>query len=297
MNAAQASPAFVARHLFLCSLGWGSSFLFMKLMAGSVDPVVIAAVRAILAAGVLAIWVGLLGQMPLPRTQELVPWLVLGTFSGWIPNLLVAVAVNHLDSGPAALIQASSPLMTAVGAHVLFSDERMGRRRLIGVALGLCGVALLIGPRAFEGGGATFAVACMLAVAACYAATNLYTKTIRDVGAERLALGQQAISALAGLLLALVFSGPQGFAAAAPHLWLLLALGLWSTAMPMAVFMRLIRAAGPTRSAMTGYTVPTVAALLGIIVLGERLTTWQWIGGAVALAGVALVTTSTARPE
>lgn len=291
-----ATPGFIARHLLFCSIGWGSSFLIMKLMAGAVEPIVIAAVRAILAAGALALWNLSLRLSVLPARHEIVPWLILGTFSGWVPNLLVAIAITHLDSGPTALIQASSPLMTAIGAHFLFLDERMGLRRLLGVALGLCGVALLIGPRALEGGGATYAVACMLAVAVCYAATNLYTRTIRGMGAERLALGQQSVSGIAGMALALVFAGQSGFSAATPHIWLLIALGLWATAMPMAVFMRLIRSAGPTRAAMTGYTVPTFAALLGILVLGERLTSWQWLGGAVALAGVALVTTSKARP-
>ena len=290
-----ATPGFIARHLFVCSLGWGSSFLLMKLMAGQVEPVVIAAVRAVLATIALALWNRSLGLSVLPQRHEWLPWLILGTFSGWVPNLLVAIAVNHLESGPAALIQASSPLMTAIGAHFLFFDERMGAGRMMGVALGLCGVALLIGPRAFEGGNATFAVLCMLAVALCYAATNLYTKTIRGLGAERLALGQQAISGLAAAGLAAGFASPGTLAAIEAHVWTLLALGLLSTALPMAVFMRLIRSAGPTRAAMTGYTVPTVAALLGILLLGERLTEWQMLGGAIALAGVALVTTSKAR--
>ena len=61
---------------------------------------------------------------------------------------------------------------------------------------------------------------------------------------------------------------------------------------PMAVFMRLIRAAGPTRAAMTGYLVPTVATVLGIVVLKENLELRQIVGGCIILGGVFLVTTS-----
>jgi drug/metabolite transporter (DMT)-like permease len=59
--------------------------------------------------------------------------------------------------------------------------------------------------------------------------------------------------------------------------------------------MRLIRAAGPTRAAMTGYLVPTVATIMGIVVLNETLELRQFVGGCVILAGVFLVSTARRR--
>ena len=73
------------------------------------------------------------------------------------------------------------------------------------------------------------------------------------------------------------------------------ALGIFATAIPVTVFMRLIRAAGPTRAAMTGYLVPTVAVILGILVLHEDLELRQVLGGCIILAGVFLVTTAPRR--
>lgn len=75
----------------------------------------------------------------------------------------------------------------------------------------------------------------------------------------------------------------------------MLALGIVCTAIPMTVFMRLIRAAGPTRAAMTGYLVPTVAALMGMLVLGETLELRQIAAGCIILIGVFLVTMAPRR--
>ncbi len=296
MTTPPATPGFIAWHLLLVSVGWGSAFMLMKLMVPAVDPVVVAGARASIAALGIAAWIVAIGQSPWPKREEILPWLLLGVFAGWVPNVLAAFAVTRLDSGPAALIQASSPLITAIGAHFAFSDERLSGRRALGVVIGLFGVALLIGPKAFDGRGTILAVIAMLTVALLYAVTNLYIKTISGMGAERMALGQQSVSGIIGLVFALMVAGPQGFVAAGDHLGTLVALGLWATALPMFMFMRLIRAAGPTRGGMGGYTVPTVAALLGVVVLGERLTAWQVAGGVIALVGVWLVTTSKGKP-
>jgi drug/metabolite transporter (DMT)-like permease len=102
------------------------------------------------------------------------------------------------------------------------------------------------------------------------------------------------VSGSGALLLTLIFSGWGAFAALAPHWQAVLALGVFATALPVTFFMRLIRAAGPTRAAMTGYLVPAVAAVMGVLVLGETLELRQIIGGCIILAGVFLVSTAPA---
>ncbi len=284
------SRAFVAGHLLACSLFWGCSFLFIKLMNGEVSPWAVAAGRGLLGAGALALWVAARGQNPLPRRDEVRHWLVLGTTNGWLPNVLVAYALMQLASGAAAMIQAAGPLVTAVFAHLLFTEERIDARRLGGILLGMAGVVLLIGPRLAEGGGTALGVLAMIGVTLGYAAGNLYTRAVPDSAGDpaRLALGQQIVSGVVALALTLALSGAAALAPIADHLPAMLALGLLSTAVPMAIFMKLIRAAGPTRAAMTGYLVPAVATIMGVVVLGETLELRQAIGGCIILAGVFL---------
>jgi len=297
LNPAQPSRAFVVGNLVTCSLFWGCSFLFIKLMNGEVSPLAVATGRGLLGASALALWVLWLGQNPIPRRDEIRHWLVLGATNGWIPNVLVAYALTQLASGPAAMIQAAGPLVTAIFAHCLFAEERLSRRRLSGILLGMVGVGLLIGPRLIEGGGTALGVLAMVGVMLGYATGNLYARAVPASAGDpaRLALGQQVMSGLVALLLTLVFSGPAALAPIGNHIPAMLALGLASTAIPMAIFMRLIRRAGPTLAAMTGYLVPTVATIMGVIVLRETLEMRQIIGGCIILAGVFLVTTARQR--
>lgn len=290
-----APPIFVASYLVSCSLLWGSSFLFVKLLDGALSPLAIAACRGCVGGLVLALWFAVTGRNLIPRGRELRHWLVLGTLNGFVPNILVAYALLTLASGRAAMLQASGPLVTATLAHLAFADEKLGARRFTGLLIGLCGMVLLVGPRAMEGGASLLAVLAMLGVTLCYALGNIYTKTADDIEPARLALGQQVVSGLAALGLALAAGGWMSFVAVPAHLATLLALGVVATAVPITIFMQLIRRAGPTRAAMTGYLVPTFATLLGVAVLGERIAPVEALGGAVVLAGVFLVSTSRAR--
>jgi drug/metabolite transporter (DMT)-like permease len=298
---ASASPepsrSFIAVHLLVTAFFWGSSFLFIKLMSGQVSPFAIAAGRGLLGAVSLALWLRWLGQSPLPRRHEIRHWLVLGATNGWIPNILTAYALIQLASGPAAMIQAAGPLVTAIVAHLIFAEERLSGRRLGGILIGLAGAALLIGPRLFEGGATSLSVLAMVASMLSYAAGNIYVRAVPAPAGNpmRLALGQQVVSGLGASLLALLFAGPMAFLPLRDHWAPMLALGIVCTAIPMTLFMRLIRAAGPTRAAMTGYLVPAVAATMGVLVLGETLELRQIAAGCIILAGVFLVTMAPRR--
>ncbi len=284
------SHGFVVLHLVACSLTWGSSFLLIKMLGGELSPAVLASIRALGAAAFLMLIVLGLGQSILPQGREWKDWLVLGTLNGWVPNMLVAFALVRMDSGPAALIQAAGPLMTAVLGHFFLAGERLTPARTVGILVGLAGVVLLIGPKAFAGGGSLLAVLAMLSLTLGYALGNIYTRRIPRAEPLRLALGQQTASAVFATLLAIGFAGSAGFAPAADNMLLLIALSVFSTALPIWIFMRLITAAGPTKAAMTGYLVPTVALVAGITVLGEPVVPSQVLGGLIVLVGVAIVT-------
>jgi drug/metabolite transporter (DMT)-like permease len=286
---ANASTGFVALHLAGCAVGWGTAFLFMKLIGDGLPPVVIAALRALGASAALMVAVAAIGGSLLPKGREWRDWLVLGTVNGWGPNILVAYALTQMDSGPAALIQASGPLMTAILIQAVLPAERLTGRRLFGILVGLVGMALLIGPQALQGGATWNGTLAMLVLTVGYAIGNVYTRMIPDPAPVRLALGQQTVSGIAALAIALATVGGAGFANVADHATWLIALSLLSTAFPIWVFMRLITAAGAARASMTGYLIPTVAVIVGVVVLGEPIVPRQILGGAIVLAGIAIV--------
>jgi drug/metabolite transporter (DMT)-like permease len=186
--------------------------------------------------------------------------------------------------------------MVAVMAHFAFHDEKLTLRRIGGVLTGFCGMALLIGPAAFQGlSGEGLGFLAMLGVALCYALGNIYARFVREMPPARMALGQQIVSAFVATFIALVWMGTAAYQPALDRMVTLLALGLFATAIPITVFMGLIRMAGPTKASMVGYLMPLWATFFALTFLGETINLRQMAGAAIILLGVFIVTTAPRR--
>ena len=276
--------------LLVCSTMWSSGYLFMKLAAGA-SVWVMASSRALIAvACIVAVFLAM-GRDPRPRSHEIVPWLVLGTFNGWLPNIMTAEALTMISAGLGSMIQAIGPIMVALMAHFSLPDERLTLRRTVGVLVGFAGMAVLVGPSAWsEPAGSLIGIGLMLLVSLSYAFGNIYARALRDIPAVRLALGQQAVSALASTIVTVAFVGRPALGQIVDHAPALLGLGLIATAVPITIFMTLIQRAGTTQAAMIGYLIPVWATLLAVIFLGETVGLREIAGALVILAGVWIVT-------
>ena len=278
--------------LLACSLMWASGFLFMKAMASDVNPFAMASARAAMAAIILSIWFLARRQSPLPTRREFMPWLVLGTLNGWLPNVLTAWALETAGAGPSAMIQASGPLMVAVMAHFAFSEERLTTRRLVGVIIGFIGMGILIGPQAFDATATVYGALAMIVVSLCYALGNIYARGITHVEPSRMGLGQQVVSASVATLLTFSIAGGGAYHPIVLNWPLMFGLGVLATALPITLFMHLIRNDGPTKAAMIGYLMPVFTTIMAVLFLGEVIGMREMIGGGVVLAGVYVVTTA-----
>jgi drug/metabolite transporter (DMT)-like permease len=284
------SRAGLVGSLILCSTMWSSGYLFMKLAAGA-SVWVMASSRAVIAvACIVAVFLAL-GRDPRPRSHEIVPWLVLGTFNGWLPNIMTAEALTMISAGLGSMIQAIGPIMVALMAHFALPDERLTLRRIAGVLLGFAGMGVLVGPAAWsEPAGSLIGIGLMLLVSLSYAFGNIYARALRDIPAVRMALGQQAVSALASTLVMVTFVGRPAVGQLAEHAPALIGLGLIATAVPITIFMTLIQRAGTTQAAMIGYLIPVWATILAVIFLGETVGLREIVGALIILAGVWIVT-------
>lgn len=282
--------------MLLCSCLWGSSFLLMKLIGSEVSPLALTALRGLMGAALLGLWLALRGETILPQGREWRDWAVLGLLQGAIPNTLTAYALTLITASLTSLIQACTPLVVAVLAHLLFADERLSARRALGVLIGFSGMAILLGPAAFAAGSPSAAgTLAMAATALSYALGNLYVRGIPKVQPTRLALGQQAFSGLPTLVLALALLGPAAFAAVPGLALPLLALGVFATALPILLYMHILRRAGPVLGSMNGYLVPFWTILMGVTLLGEQVGPREIAGGIVVLTGLVIVSLARRR--
>src|SRR4051812_10199393 len=170
---------------------WGASFLFIRVSVDDLGPVAVADWRLLGAAATLALLLIPTGRLVRPRA----PWrkyFLLGAVNAAAPFTLIALAEKRLDASLAAIINAATPLFSAlVGAAV--GDERITRRRGAGLVLGMAGVGLVVG-LAHETVDAAFLAAggCSVLAALCYALGASYTKhALAGEPPNTLAVGQQ----------------------------------------------------------------------------------------------------------
>ncbi|MFC4168748.1 DMT family transporter [Teichococcus aestuarii] len=276
--------------LLLISALWGSSFPLMRHVAGVMPPLALATARGAFAALAVGLFLWWRGALRWPGRRSLRHILVIGTVNGWLPNVLTALALRDIESAPAALIQSATPLLVGVMAFFLLREERPGPRMALGLGLGFLGIAVILGPRALDGGATIGAALLMLGTAASYAAGTVYMRWARPEEAGQLVMGQQVMAVLIAGTLGLAFGAPGGFAQPA-SIWLsLVVLGVFASAVPLSLYVLLLRRARATEAAMVGYLEPPFAALVAAFLLSEIPEPRVALGGAVVLLGVWLAT-------
>ena len=196
---------------------------------------------------------------------------VLGTTNGWLANVLTVIAVSRVDSAVVAMLQASVPLIVVVFAHLLFVDERFRVGQFIGVMIGFVRILLIVGPVAVFGGrGSLLGVAAMLLTALSYACGTVYGRHIAPTNPVALACGQQACGAIFAGMISLIFE-PLAEWSQPTETWLLLVIiGVVCSAVPTALYLRLLARAASVPAALVAYLQPVWATLLGWAILESR---------------------------
>ena len=273
--------------LLVLAAVWGASFLFMRVAAPELGPVVLIWLRV--AIGALCLLpVAALGGRPLPRSQFL-PVTIVGAINSALPFCLLAYATLSVTAGLASILNATSPLWGALVAHVWLRD-RLTRGRVLGLAIGFSGVVFLLWGRAsFRAGGTGWAVVGALMATFSYGVAASYTKR-RLTGADPLstAAGSQVAAALILAPAAIALWPAQAVSLRA--WWAVLGLGIACTAFAYVLYFRLIAHIGPARAIAVTFLIPPFALAWGGLFLGEHLTLQTVIGAGVVLAGTALVT-------
>jgi drug/metabolite transporter (DMT)-like permease len=278
--------------LGVLSLLWGGSFFFIGIAVRELPPLTIVTSRVVLAALVLLPALHLMGQH-LPRERKI--WLAffgMGLLNNAIPFTLIVWGQSQIPSGLASILNATTPISTAIVAHIFTSDEKLTANRLLGVLLGLAGVAVMLGADLLGGLGQNIAAqaACLLATLS-YACAGVFGRRFRRMAVPPpvTAGGQLMASTLMLLPLAALVDKPWTLALPGwPVLAALLALAVLSTALAYVIFFRVMAAAGSNVNLVT-LLVPVSAILLGVLVLGETLLPRHLLGfGIIALGLLAI---------
>jgi drug/metabolite transporter (DMT)-like permease len=279
--------------LVLLATIWGASFLFIKVALEGLSPTQIVAGR--MAAGALALAIAAaLGVARYPRGWQ--EWRIvtgLAVVANVIPFVLFAWGEQRVTSSLASVLIATTPLFTAMlAAAATLPGERLNRRRIAGLVLGLAGVVVIVRPWQSGGGEVLGELAC-LGAAAMYGVSFVYTaRSITGrIPPLTAAIGQITAGAVMATVVALAASlGSDSVTHVDFHIAAaVVTLGAVGTGLAYLVFFHLIELGGPTAASTVTFAMPFVGVLLGVVVLDERVGWNVAIGGAVVIAGIVTV--------
>jgi drug/metabolite transporter (DMT)-like permease len=268
---------------------WGASFLFIKVAVRELAPATLIMGRiglgALTLAAIVPFMVG--GRRTVAELRSNTRWLVVvGLLNIAVPFWLLSWGETRIDSGLASIIQGAVPIFNACVSFAFFREVRVTGLRLVGVAIGFVGVALLVGA---QPSGRVLGAIAVVGMALCYAVGQLLAgRHLAAVPPPVVALATTAVAALATLPFGII---------EAPHempgwkaIGAVVALAVPGTALAFLLFYALIAGAGAAYASLVTYLVPPIALAYGAIFLGERFGASAFGALAMILGGVALGT-------
>lgn len=297
----QATLALEIGLLLLLSLIWGSSFTLIKVAIPTIPPFTMVATRVTIAAILLVLIAHAQGHA-LPRQRSVwAAFFVQGLLQSALPFTLISWGEAHITSGLAGVLNATPPMF--VLAIAMMSErgrQIVSSRKIVGVALGLAGVAVTMGIDAVSGIGtaAPLAQMAVLGASLCYALAPIWGQRFSTLPAIITAAGAMSSAAILMLPAAGIFEQPWTLAPPpARAVAAVIALAVVCTAFAMVVYFRLIRTLGPLGTTSGSYLRAGFAVALGIALLGETFT-WSTLAGmTLTVLGVIAVTMPMREPR
>ncbi len=285
------SNASVAVQFVLAGIVWGSSFLFMKVALGGISPGQVAWSRLVLGALTLGLFVAL-RRDHLPHSLKV--WghmTVLALSFCVIPFLLFSWAQQHVTSGLASIYNATTPIMTAVMAGLLFRVERLKAVQVAGILAGILGVVVIIAPwQGLDLSQSLVAQFAILGATACYGFSLAYMrKFVSNTGMTALVFSFLNIGIAAAIMLLLTPVVALSPVSLDP--WIIgsvVLLGCLGTGVAYIWNQNAVRAWGPTRASTVTYITPIVGVALGTLILGETISWNEPLGALVVFLGILL---------
>ncbi len=266
---------------------WGGSFLFTRIGAPALGPVILVEYRVGLAAALLLI-VAVFLPRQLNARQHWRHYLMLGIFNGALPFLLFGFAAQTLSASALSILNATSPVWGAVIGAV-WARQPLNGRTIFGLGLGIIGVGMVVGfDHLTAQRGAGIAIAAALLAAFSYGIATNYARTGKSVDSFSNAHGSMWAATLV-IAPAIPFA-PVTAAPGTGVMLAVLALGIVCTGLAFLLYFRLVRDIGATSALTVTFLIPVFGILWGSLFLGEVVTWGMIAGSCVVVVGTALVT-------
>lgn len=262
---------------------WSSSFMWIKLAIQEMSPAAVVAVRVSLGLIFGLVVVRFRGVHWPSSVRGWMPLLVLGLSNMAIPFMLISWGEQTIDSGAAAVLDATVPFFTVILAHFVTKDDSITLPKLFGVGLGFLGVITLVSRDLFSGSSSLAGEFAVVLASVSYAGSAVYARLTTAKTPGLIRSTGPLISASAAMWLVVLITGTPVEVPKLQMTWFaLLFLGIVGSGLAFVLLYYLIHEIGPTRTTMVTYIFPLGGLLLGVVALHEPFT-WQLAGGAAMI--------------
>ena len=285
--------------LLLCCI-WGSTWLFIKLGLEDLPPFTFAGIRFVIAVAILSTIIAL-RRLSLPKTSR--DWLLLvisGILAFCVNYGLLFWGEQYISSGLAAVLQSTIPAFGLVIAHFYLPGEKMTPTKILGIVLGVIGVAVIFsnqldvaGPRALAG----CAALVVSSVGAAY--SNVLVKTYgKHLDPAILAGGQMFFGLIPLLLIGIPWEGsPLNFRWTPMAVVALFYLAIVGSVVAFLLYYWLVQNMDVTKTMLIALVTPVVAVILGMLVLNEELHWRTLLGGLMIISGIGIIVLRQVKPK
>ncbi|WP_394835977.1 EamA family transporter [Pendulispora rubella] len=294
---AKTTPATELALLLGLSTLWGASYTFIKIGVETIPPVTFIAIRTLIAGLLLLAMIHWRG-MALPA--DAATWrrfVFQACLNSAIPFCLLAWAERKMDAGLAAILNSMAPIFAFLLTVLITRHEAVTGRKLAGVVFGLAGTCLITGTQALKGlGDQVWAQLAVIAATICYAGAAIFGKSFKHLDPMMPAAGSLLSGAVILLPLSLVVDRPWALRPSPGSLWALLALSVFSTALALTIYFRLLHTLGSVAATSQAYLRVPAGVAIGVIFLGEKVTPTAGMGLVCIVAGVIGMTVPSPKP-
>lgn len=279
--------------LLLCLI-WGSTWLFIKLGLEDLPPFTFAGIRFVIAVTILATIVAV-RRLTLPRSSR--DWLLLlvsGVLAFCVNYGLLFWGEQYISSGLAALLQSTIPAFGLVIAHFYLPGEKMTPAKILGILLGVIGVAVVFSNQLDVAGTKALAGCAALIVSSMGAAySNVLVKAYGNhIDPAILAGAQMFFGLIPLLLIGIPWEGnPFNFHWTPMAVVALFYLAIVGSVVAFLLYYWLVQNMDVTKTMLIALVTPVVAVTLGMIVLNEELHWRTLVGGLMIISGIGIIVT------
>lgn len=274
------------------SFMWSLSFIFYRIGVPEFGSLAFASLRVVLAGLTMLVFLILKKKNRVGIRENWKVLTLVGLFSAAVPFILFAFSARSVNAGVLAVLNASVPMISGFIASVFFKD-RLSKKQILGLVIGVIGVMILMSENLFSGQGAGSGSGLLpmgYALLACvgYAlGANITRNYLENVSPVAITAGSLIIASVIMLPVA-VYEFPYGKSISLTAWISVICIGVFSTAIALIFMNQLIKSIGPVRATSITLVIPIFAIILGYLLLGEALDTPAIIGSIVILFGTYL---------